>query len=108
MAVKDLSETSFAVDAAVIEASCKAIVRHDVCQVVVSQSFDISCAVTWLTPNLFSTMVAMLQKEGTVVDGVVDIVACAVPVGEVRHVVRDIAATIGSEIIDYRIGVVGG
>ena len=108
MTMENLGETAFTTGASIIEASSQAVVRHDVSQVVVGQMPDGTDAVTWLAPKFFCSVVAMLHQESTAVDGLVDLVASAVPFGEVRHVLGDVATSIGAEIIDNCIGVVGG
>ena len=101
MAVESFGKAT--VGAVVVEAAGKAVVRHDVGQVVVGQSVDVANAVSGFSPKLFCTVVAVLEDEGSAVDGVVDIVTRAAPVGKVGHVLGDIAASIGAEITDDRI-----
>ena len=89
--VEDLSKATVAT--IVIETAREAVVRHDVSQVVVGQSFDEADAVTGFTPKFFRAVVAVLDEESSAVDGFVHAVACRAPIGEVRHGLRNVATT---------------
>ena len=69
--VEYFGEAAFATSSAIIEPACEAVVRHDVGEIGVSQSFDIADAITGLAPNLFCTVVSVLDDEGSLVDGLV-------------------------------------
>ena len=103
VAVECLGKT--AVSTIVIEPPREAVVRHDKSQVLVSQSFDITNAVTRFAPNLLSPVVAVLDEERAAVDGLVHRIAIGAPVGEVRHGLRNVAAAIRPEIIEHGVGV---
>ena len=104
MAMEGLSET-LAVNATVIESSGKAVVRHDIGQVIIGQSMDVADVVTGFAPNLFCTVVTVLNKESAVVDTIVDHIAGAAPVGKVRHALRDVVKPLGAKVADNAIGV---
>ena len=104
MTVESLGEAT--VLAIVVETSGEAVARHHVGKVRIAQPVDVTDAVSGFPPELFGTMVAMLQNESPFVDGFVDFGAVAGPIGQVRHVARDVTASVWTEIIDYGIGVV--
>ena len=108
MTVENLGEAAFAVETTVIKSACQTVARHDIGEVWVDQSFDVADVVAWLTPKFLGPMVTMLQDEGTLIDGLVHHVACSVPIGEVRHVVRDITASVGTEVVHHAVGMVIG
>ena len=60
MAVEYLGETTVTVKATVIETSGEAVVRHDVGQVVVGQSFDVTDAIARFAPKFLCAMVTVL------------------------------------------------
>ena len=90
--VERFGET-LSVDTTIVEPAREAVIRHDVGEVLVGQPLDVANAVGRLAPKLFCAMVAVLDDEGSFIDGFIYRVASGTPVGEVRHGLWDIVAT---------------
>ena len=92
---------------AIVEFTCKAVDGHDERHLAhVVHLCHMAVAHCGLTPTFFQAMVAVLQPESASVDGINHLLWRATgPATEFTRGLRDVANTIGTEVVDYHRGV---